>query len=390
MPVRFSPYRPWTAAVAFAALLLAHSAILAEEQTAQPPYPEPPRGPRRGPEFGGFGGFGGGPPSHFGYGMNRIPDQPIETGYLFIEGQCLAPPYKIRLQEGSVTVNNRPLPCKPPEPDQGFARPDGFGRPDRRWESQNTDPWRRLALQLVSQLSASSVVMAFSDQPLVVLDGSAGAYDLFQRLTGEGKTSSKVELVDRLPDGFDERVWNTWLGSFTPSLGLRARAISLITTFDETDAEARGDVAANRWMSRLAYPLTLSGLLLAVLSIGHLLGGRPAAGKTAFEQDASPETLRALQYSLVLVGLLSLLDLAWTLIASQAGQMRELNPFGSTLIESPLLLAVFKIGVTGMSIGLLFALRKYRRAQVAAWWACLILTILAFRWLVFNSMYVSI
>jgi hypothetical protein len=307
---------------------------------------------------------------------------------VFIEGQYLAPPYKIRLQENGVTVNNRPLPCRAPQMEWApNNRPDG--RPDRR-ESQSPDPWRRLAMQVALQLSNQSVVMAFADQPIVVLDGSGGAYDLFQRLTGEGKNPSKVELVDRLPDGFDERVWNTWLGSFTPSLGLRARATSLITTYDETDAQARGDMAANRWMSRLAYPMTLSGLLLAVLSIGHLLGGRPAAGKTAFEQDASPETLRSLQYSLVLVGLLSLLDLGWTIMASQTGQMRELNPVGSTLIESPLLLTVFKIAATGMSIGLLFALRKYRRAQVAAWWACLILTILAFRWLVFNSMYVSV
>jgi hypothetical protein len=69
--------------------------------------------------------------------------------------------------------------------------------------------------------------------------------------------------------------------------------------------------------------------------------------------------------------------------------MRELNPFGSKLIESPSLLALFKITATGMAIGLLFSLRKYRRAQVAAWWACLILTILAFRWLTFNSMMLS-
>ena len=80
---------------------------------------------------------------------------------------------------------------------------------------------------------------------------------------------------------------------------------------------------------------------------------------------------------------------AVTIMTSQAGQMREVNPFGNSLIQNPALLALFKIGATGLSIGLLFGLRKYRRAQVAAWWACLILTILALRWLTFNSMMIS-
>jgi len=344
--------------------------------------PQRGRGPGQGgPRFGGFGGVGGSgggfAPRPFDRQPERVPDQPIDAGYLFIDGMYLAPPYKVRAVEDGVTVNGRPLACRPPEMEFGRGR------------FENPDPWRRLGVQVAMQLSAQSVVLAFSDQPLVVLDGSIGAYDLFQRLTGEGKSGSKVELVDRLPDGFDERVWNKWLTSFTPSLGLRARATSLISSFDATDDNARREVNGVKWLNKLAYPLTLAGMILTVLSVGHLLGGRPLAGKTANEQDFSLETQRALRYSLVLIALLSLLDLAWTIIAWQSNHMRELNPLGNHLIESPALLALFKIGVTGMSIGLLFALRKYRRAQVAAWWACLILTILAFRWLTLNSMMVS-
>ena len=334
--------------------------------------------PRR--EFGGFGGFGGG--GYGGFGGPRqqpqpIPDQPIETGYVFLDGVYLAPPYKLRLVENGVSINGRVLPCRAPEPDFG-----GRGR----FEGPSADPWRRLAAQVATQLSAQSVVMAFTDQPLVVLDGGAGAYELFQRLTGEGKNPARTELVDRLPPGFDERIWNKWVASFSPSLGLRARAVSLITNYDASDAEAHASVEATRRLDALAYPLTLGGMILTVLSMGHLLGGRPAAGKTALEQDDSPDSLKALQYSLVLVGLLSLFDLAWTIMASQAGQMRELNPIGSTLVESPLLLTLFKVGATGMTIGLLFALRKYRRAQLATWWACLILTVLTLRWVAFSSM----
>jgi hypothetical protein len=342
-----------------------------------PGYGGPGYGSGGGRGYGGRGGFGG----FGGYrAPDQVPDNPIEKGYLFLDGQYLAPPYKLRLVENGVTVNGRPLPCRPPE---------DFGRGYGGYDGPHSDPWRRLAAQVATQLSSECVILAFSDQPLVVLDSSSGAYDLFQRLTGEGENPSNIALVDRLPDGFDQSVWNSWVRSFTPSLGLKARAVSFISTFDESDADARAEVSARRWLNWLAYPLTLGGMVLTVLSIGHLLGGRPLAGKTPHEQDTSPETLRALQYSLVLVGLLSLLDLAWTIMAAQSGQMRELNPFGSKLIESPSLLALFKITATGMAIGLLFSLRKYRRAQVAAWWACLILTILAFRWLTFNSMMLS-
>jgi hypothetical protein len=44
--------------------------------------------------------------------------------------------------------------------------------------------------------------------------------------------------------------------------------------------------------------------------------------------------------------------------------------------------------MTIASCALLVALRKHHRAQVAAWWVCLILTVLTFRWLVLNSLFV--
>ena len=88
----------------------------------------------------------------------------------------------------------------------------------------------------------------------------------------------------------------------------------------------------------------------------------------------------------VFVVALSLLDLVWTLLVSQAGTMRELNPVGGRLIDDPVKLVAFKVAMTGLAAGLIFKLRYYRRAQLASWWACLILTLLIVRWLTFNSM----
>jgi hypothetical protein len=69
--------------------------------------------------------------------------------------------------------------------------------------------------------------------------------------------------------------------------------------------------------------------------------------------------------------------------------MRELNPFGSNFINDPNLLVVFKMGIIALAVGLLFGLRQYRHAQVGAWWACLICTLLTARWLTLNSMFVA-
>jgi hypothetical protein len=90
-----------------------------------------------------------------------------------------------------------------------------------------------------------------------------------------------------------------------------------------------------------------------------------------------------------LIAALSGLDLVWTLLASHAGQMAELNPIGTQLLGNPLHLSLFKITATVASCSLLMFLRRHPRAQLATWWMCLICTVLTFRWLVLHSMFIT-
>ncbi|MFG0332012.1 MAG: DUF5658 family protein, partial [Maioricimonas sp. JB049] len=116
---------------------------------------------------------------------------------------------------------------------------------------------------------------------------------------------------------------------------------------------------------------------------------RPEIAGTWQETDASPQALRMLRRSVLLIVVLSLFDLVWTILASQAGQMKELNPLASYFVHDPVGLIMFKSLATCLAVGLLVAMRHYRRAQTATWWLCLVCTLLLFRWLTFSSMYVA-
>jgi hypothetical protein len=151
-----------------------------------------------------------------------------------------------------------------------------------------------------------------------------------------------------------------------------------------TDAQQKS--SGSRRLQAMSYPLSILGMVLAVLAIGHVLTFRPTIDIT---ETNHAQVIRATLQSVALIVGLSGLDLAWTLLASQAGIMQELNPLGAKLIEKPLFLIAFKAAATVIAAGLLSALRNYRRAQLASWWLCLVCALVTCRWLVFNSMFVS-
>src|SRR4029079_13988584 len=136
----------------------------------------------------------------------------------------------------------------------------------------------------------------------------------------------------------------------------------------------------------LIYPLEVSGMVLSVVALGHLLGGRPHAGKPTRRLDPSPALIQALNWSLFFATAFSLLDLAWTIVTVNTNDTRELNPIGSRLIHDPLRLAPVKASVTIACPAHIWVLRKHKRAQIAAWRICLVLTLVTCRWLMVNAL----
>lgn len=338
----------------------------------------PPARPADLGEYSGRGqrGFSGGfPPPYRAY--EPPSEASSKQGYVFVEGEYLSPPYEIRFADNVLTVNGRALECKPPHRSYGGR---GFG--SRAGEAS----WRFMLGEVLSQLSSDLVVLSFKDQPYVVLDSNT-TYDLLKAMTTEGgRAIRQVSIREQLPEDFDKTVWDAWIDGFEPPGELLQRAAVLVNLYEDSQREAQADMRATRLMNQLAYPLAIGGMVLTVLAVGHLLGGRPHARQRVIGLDESPEMIHSLNWSLLFVAAFSLLDLTWTILAANAGQMQELNPLGSHLIENPRHLAGFKVGITMPSLALLWLLRKHKRAQVAAWWLCLILTFVTLRWLTMSPL----
>jgi hypothetical protein len=302
-------------------------------------------------------------------------------GILFVNGEYVPLPCAIRVESGQLLVNDLSVTSKL---DQPTDRP-------RFWRATPTQQAQELGMHIAGQLVQPQIVVVLENQPVVNLSSPPHQRELLRKLARLDANPAivPVALTDQLPPDFDREVWDQWIADFTPTPAFVTRVTAYIEIFDRAGREAQDAISATRRLYDFSYPLSLIGMVASVLGFGHLLSHRPPVGAKSLDIDASPLTLRMVTYSLLLVVLYSALDLTWTILAYQAGQMLELNPLGSRLIEDPLKLIAFKVGATAMSVGLLFYLRKYCKAQLAAWWICLILTLLTARWLMMSSMFVA-
>ncbi len=137
------------------------------------------------------------------------------------------------------------------------------------------------------------------------------------------------------------------------------------------------------------YGVNLFGMLAGVVALGSLLSSRPDTDRQWREVNGSVAAMKLVTRCGGLIILLGLFDLICTLMAIQTGMFRELNPLASQLTASPLAVVFFKLAAMTVGVGLLWRLRQYSGAQTAAWWMCLVCTLVVFRWLTFHSMFIA-
>ena len=307
-------------------------------------------------------------------GRSDESDSMIDTGYVFIDGQYIRPPYHIRHSDTEVSINESTF---------ELSVFDGWMNEKKRRNGGSDDRGRRVHRNVRDMLEGDGSLVLFDGHAFQAFHGISESYDLLNVLVNaESREAFENGEREWLPTGVDQQLWVRWISEFKCPEELRERAESFLTRIEELESTNDAQQSARRMLESSAYPLTVVGMLLVVVAFGHLLSLSPdrAGGK-------SVEAQRAVAQSLALVASLSALDLIWTLLVSRAGDMKELNPLGAALIDDPLALIALKTTATLLAVALLFGLRQHRVAQQGAWWACLICTLLTVRWLTFNSMF---
>ena len=249
---------------------------------------------------------------------------------------------------------------------------------------------RGTANRIADFLHLEAAIIAFPDHRPVFVESPSDQYEFFLALLNPAPPSEAVPAFLE-SHGFEaeQDLWEGWFSRLTMTEELQARAEAIVESVAAAEARNVSEIQAYQRLHTFAYPLTVLGMVLGVLALGHLLKSFPDIDSAQEGNLLPPDVLRATAVSLGLMIALSLFDLTWTILASQAGQMRELNPLGSQLISDPNLLIGFKFIATLLGCGILFALRRHQRARQACWWLCLVCTVLTFRWVMFNSMFVA-
>ncbi len=246
---------------------------------------------------------------------------------------------------------------------------------------------------LTSKLQLGDVIVLFEDGQYESLPRGSGLIsllDYFSRPEVTAQSAEELEsMLDQLPDDILRSSWKNWLESYVPPSNLVKRAIADLAFYEKIQNSNNAEITGRRRSEALSYPMTVLGMVLAVVALGHLISCRPDALDPMFVEDPTVGMLGRVARTVGLIVVLSGFDLFWTILAWQGNQMRELNPLGSHLMEDTSSLILFKATATLLSTGMLLAMYRHRSARIAAWWLCLICTVLAFRWLTFNSMFVS-
>ena len=300
-------------------------------------------------------------------------DKKVTEGFLFVENRYVSLPYRVGFDENNVFINDVPLDSvvlKSLVTEQSLQ--------NGRWLQQG---FRRLYLHLTT----GGTLVLYGDAPVLLLANSESS-NLLKTLIHNSALESLANtgLAGDIQLPGESSYWKKFADGFECPQELRVRVGEVLEKEQAVEERNLAEIAARRNLNSSSYPLTIFGMVLVVIAFGNLLSNEAPLD---IQPSESPVMGRRVKIFLMLIAAFSVLDLIWTLLASRANALTELNPIGSQLIHNPIGLLAFKTLVTVGVIGILFVLRGHRVAQRGAWWACLICTLVTVRWLTFNSMF---
>jgi len=317
---------------------------------------------------------------------NTFRSEPLKEIWVFLNGAYLPPPYTVQVAAGRVSVNGHELAASTTSKLAEIATGARYVADEEPGPGQETrrDQATRIGMSAAGLIENSyrQFYLIWDDcHPVIVRETGLG----FELLTLLLHETDDIGTVSGLLNSLSKEQQATvtdWITGFEPSAEFSARARHTVDMIRQADAENRRVRNAVRLMNQLNYPMSIASMVLCVFAVGHLLQHPPPEPAAA---RSTPRERALVHRSLGLVAAFSTLDLIWTVLTHSAGVMRETNPIAASLADQPVELAAFKIVLTAFAVGTIARLWRHRTAQVAAWWACLILTLLTARWLTVNS-----
>lgn len=338
----------------------------------------------------------------------------VTRGFMIVDGQYISTPYKLVVDQDVIHVNDQVYgkgyfdlsKYREMEPRRGGRFADGgrfgergrggfgsgiggtfAGRGSRGGRRNGKEMGDQVWQDVSSVLVGATVILNRGQAPQVISAGTGGTAAYLSLVQHQNDPAMSVEMPPQLASRIDDETWAQLVAVFRSSPELQTAAGELVTKVQAVDDLSQKQIASNTWVQRFAFPLTVFGYIMVVFAVGHLM--QHSSKMFGNEADLPDEVIRRVSIrTLAIVAVLSAVDLIWTLMAHHAGSMRELNPLGSGVIDDPVRLVLFKTCVTSISIGLLYHLHQSTMARQAAWWCCLVLTLLTARWLTFQSMFV--
>lgn len=234
-----------------------------------------------------------------------------------------------------------------------------------------------------STLSNGGIVALANDRRPLLVDLSKGGYELIESLTYPSG-SKREELLDSAFSvaGYQpEPDVRSWFSDLQPNINLSKRAVALTHKAHAIESANIAAASAVHRFDSWSYPITVIAMIVFVFSIGSLLTVRPQELVAVAQTEAETSVSKFLW----LIGGMSAIDLAWTLLAHQANHITEVNPMGGLILEEPTRIIFFKVLATGLAIGILYRTRNNLFARKACWWICLTLALLMARWILVSD-----
>lgn len=292
-----------------------------------------------------------------------------EGGGVILDGTYVAGPYIVQSVADGIDINGHFVPVAQ------FRESSRRRRTDDRSSS--------FFDHIVTRLDSGAWLLGWKDTGYAML-GDSRFNDVLFILASDMPQEQMVSELESLGiSGVQRSEW----GQLVAAVEIPDHILAPYrSAYLEAEAANRIAHAPQERFVTSVYLLTVFGMAATVFALGTCLSYRPMKRMRWSQLNTSEEAVETVLRSIaVLVGL-AILDLICTMLSARTSSFWELNPLGAVVISAPMMLIGFKLGTTFLSGSLLFLMRRYHGAQVASWWLALFCTVLAIRWVTYNSM----